>query len=678
MPGIADLEISLHKHDDSSYAVELRFSQPDSDTDVRLAQASPAFASFDLEKLDEQIAALDMKSYGKLLSESLFADANARLAFEQARASAQSLDVPMRVRLLIGATAASLHTLRWETLRDPQDGSLLAANQNILFSRYLASMDWRPVRLKAKGDLKALIAVATPNGLEKAGFGVIDKIREVDLAKSGLGEIPARVIDRASLTSIIQALRGDVYDVLYLVCHGKLLKDEPTLWLEDDRGGIARTAGSEFAARIKELETRPRLIVMASCQSAGSEDGAALSGTGPRLSEAGVPAVIAMQGNVQMATAAKLMPHFFKELLRDGSIDRALAVARGDARDLPDAWMPALFMRLKSGRLWYTPGFGGPTGKFEKWPALINAIQSGKCTPIIGPGINDALIGSMRDLAQHWADDLHYPLAPHDRESLPQVAQFRSIDQDRFTAEAEWSDQMRKAIGRKIALSKPDAALAPMIVEAGSIVRQNDEYDPHNILARMPARVYITANTDELLEDALREAGRAPQTMMCPWREFGETDPAMYARSDAFDPTPEKPLVYHLFGLLSQPESLVLTEDDSFQFLIGITRHIKNIPDQVGRALTDSSLLFLGFQTDDWNFRVLLHALLAKEGNALLKRRAHIAAQIEPDETRLIDPSRARRYLEHYFAKGSEIEINIYWGSAREFSKELASRLPQT
>jgi len=149
----------------------------------------------------------------------------------------------------------------------------------------------------------------------------------------------------------------------------------------------------------------------------------------------------------------------------------------------------------------------------------------------------------------------------------------------------------------------------------------------------------------------------------------------MYSRDDDFDPTPERPLVYHLFGLLSQPESLVLTEDDTFAFLIGITRHIKNIPSQVGRALTDSALLFLGFQTEEWSFRVLLQALLAKEGNNLLKRHAHIAAQIEPEEGRLLNPGRARRYLETYFARGSDIEINIYWGTAREFMKELSPRL---
>jgi len=44
---------------------------------------------------------------------------------------------------------------------------------------------------------------------------------------------------------------------------------------------------------------------------------------------------------------------FFRELLRDGQIDRAVAVARSAVSDRPDFWMPVLFMRLKNGCIWH-------------------------------------------------------------------------------------------------------------------------------------------------------------------------------------------------------------------------------------------------------------------------------------------------------------------------------------
>ena len=73
-------------------------------------------------------------------------------------------------------------------------------------------------------------------------------------------------------------------------------------------------------------------------------DEGVLAALGPRLAQAGIPAVIAMQGNVTMRTVGTFMPVFFRELQVDGRIDRAVAVARGAVRDWDDWWMPVLFI----------------------------------------------------------------------------------------------------------------------------------------------------------------------------------------------------------------------------------------------------------------------------------------------------------------------------------------------
>jgi len=41
-------------------------------------------------------------------------------------------------------------------------------------------------------------------------------------------------------------------------------------------------------------------------------------------------------------------------------------------------------------------------------------------------------------------------------------------------------------------------------------------------------------------------------------------------------------LVYKLFGQLAEPDSLVLTEDDYFDYLIGVTSNRDLIPEAVG------------------------------------------------------------------------------------------------
>ena len=98
--------------------------------------------------------------------------------------------------------------------------------------------------------------------------------------------------------------------------------------------------GSELARRVGQLEVPPRLIVLASCETAGPGTGQALAAIGPLLAEAGVPAVIAMQGRVSMDTVAAFMPVFFRELAMDGQIDRAVTLARQAVSDRPTGGPP--------------------------------------------------------------------------------------------------------------------------------------------------------------------------------------------------------------------------------------------------------------------------------------------------------------------------------------------------
>ncbi|PKN94701.1 MAG: hypothetical protein CVU44_02510 [Chloroflexi bacterium HGW-Chloroflexi-6] len=112
----------------------------------------------------------------------------------------------------------------------------------------------------------------------------------------------------------------DGADVLYLACHGVLAESGPILFLEDENGKMARIKAEDFVSQLAELEASrlPRLIVLASCESAGKENAGSMAALGPRLAEIGVPAVLAMQGKISMNTVKKFMPVFFKELNRDG------------------------------------------------------------------------------------------------------------------------------------------------------------------------------------------------------------------------------------------------------------------------------------------------------------------------------------------------------------------------
>lgn len=366
MTDYADLEIGLFAREPGTYTVELRFNQPGSEADIRLGQTRAIATHFDFDLLKE--LEYDPGSYGKALAEAVFADVELRVNFARARAAAETQQLPLRLRLLIGPDAPELHNLRWETLVD-LDSPLVAflfTSENLLFSRYLSSLDWRPVQPPAKAQLQALVVIANPSDLPNYKLAPIDVAREIERAQRSLQGISvvtlpgAEAGEKATLDLLADQLRhgglqASGFDVLYLVCHGAQIGHDTFLWLEGNDGKANRIAGSEFIASLNELRRLPLMAVLIACQSAGKAEGPALAALGPRLVETGIPAVLAMQGNLSMATEARFMPQFCQELISDGEIDRALAVARSVVRAEQDWWVPVLFSRLRDNQLFVVP-----------------------------------------------------------------------------------------------------------------------------------------------------------------------------------------------------------------------------------------------------------------------------------------------------------------------------------
>jgi hypothetical protein len=676
MAECAELEFGLARRDMGLYAVEMRFTQPGSEADVRIGGgAEPIVMAIDPAALREHL--LDAEKYGAALGAAVFAVKPVAEMWARAETTAQQQGVPLRLRLAIAADAPELHGLRWETLQDPS-GVRVLARQGVLFSRYLGSFDWQPVGLRPQAELRVLVAIANPRGLDAYSLAAIDVAGEWSRVRAAIGDLQATALiepGAATLANLGERLQ-DGYDVLYLVAHGSWQRGAAWLWLEAADGSVDRVAGEALVRRIAALAMRPRLIVLASCESSGAgqvhgDSGEAATALGPSLARCGVPAVLAMQGKITVATVSTMMPRLFAELRKDGQVDRALAVARAAVQDRPDWWMPALFMRLRSGRIGYTPGFAEDGGGFEKWPALLQSIKSGRCTPVIGPGLVEALAGSTRELARVWARTYNYPMVA-DREDLPQVAQFLVVNQDTNFPRDELENAMRGSLRRRYPEAVPEAMTAApideLLIAASDWREEHGQQGGHAVLAGLPVPIYITTAVDTLLEHNLRRRGKAPVSGLCAWNgDIGEEGTAGDARPDV-----QKPLVYHLFGRLDARDSMVLTEDDHFDFLIGVTSNRDLIPVTVRRALADTALLFLGFHMEDWNFRVLFRSIINQQGGGRRKRYAHVAAQIDPEQGRASDPARARRYLEGYF---DSADITIYWGSAEDFLRELKVRL---
>jgi hypothetical protein len=377
-----------------------------------------------------------------------------------------------------------------------------------------------------------------------------------------------------------------------------------------------------------------------------------------------------------METVAGFTPVFFRELARDGQIDRALAVARGAVRERPDSWMPALFMRLRAGRIWYVPGFADDKQAFEKWPAIVRSIKRGQATPIIGANLAEGALGPSNALATHWAERFNFPLAPQNREDLHDVAQFLAITQAHNFPREELIDELRRTLASRFADDLAEGAeqsdIYDLFATVGEIQRERNPYDPYKILAEQPFPVYVTTAYHSLLSEALRAAGKDPMIEFCRWAPELEKIPSIYDEEPRYLPSAERPLVFHLFGILAEPDSLVLTEDDHFDFLLRVARTPDLVPLAVREALSDTALLFLGYRIDGWDFRVLYRSLMQQEGRARRSKYANIAGQVSPDEDYFLLPAQARRYFERYFDYN---DISIFWGSVDDFARELVAQL---
>jgi SIR2-like domain len=278
----------------------------------------------------------------------------------------------------------------------------------------------------------------------------------------------------------------------------------------------------------------------------------------------------------------------------------------------------------------------------EDWEILTQRIAEKKCTPFLGAGASAGLIPLGGELAREWAAQYGYPL--DDPSDLVRVAQYLALTKDPMFPKEEIVRKFRK-------LPAPDFT---------------DPAGPHRVLAALPLPVYITTNYDDFMSQALAGQHKDPRRELCRWNKFVKDYPSAF--DEGFTPTVANPVVFHLHGQCEVAESLVLTEDDYMDFLVNLSVDEQLLPAPIARALTGSSLLFIGYRLGDWNFRVLLRGLSRFMEKGL--RRTHYAVMPPPavaDGVR----ERAQNYLAEYY---DNIDVRVYWGTAVDFLKELKGR----
>ena len=116
-----------------------------------------------------------------------------------------------------------------------------------------------------------------------------------------------------------------------------------------------------------------------------------------------------------------------------------------------------------------------------------------------------------------------------------------------------------------------------MKIEAPNFDLPEYENSPYAILAELPFPIYITTNYDNFMEKALKDKRRNPVTEFCRWNPGAQLiydggDFESVVKKSKYSPVVEKPLVYHLHGVLDKPESMVLTEKDYINFIVNLNK----------------------------------------------------------------------------------------------------------
>jgi hypothetical protein len=283
------------------------------------------------------------------------------------------------------------------------------------------------------------------------------------------------------------------------------------------------------------------------------------------------------------------------------------------------------------------------------WKALILAIRAQRCTPFLGAGACYPTLPLGGDVAEAWAKEYEYPFP--DRRNLARVSQ--------YMATKHGSNLPKFLICERLSgVANPCAA---------------DECAPHRLLASLRLPIYLTTNYDNFMSDALAlELGdeKRVQRILCGWHT------ARVKRASRVDlqPSQDRPVVFHLHGHMSEPSSIVITEDDYLEFLMLVGQQKALMPACIESAFGNSAFLFVGYSLEDMNFRIIFSKLATYLGG---NNFTHAAVQLTP-RAENAEPSEeevksVRAQVEYLRARYQRLQIKVFWGTADQFATELSA-----
>lgn len=293
-----------------------------------------------------------LESWGKALFVALFADEVGQcLRSNQAKLGKET---GLRLNLRLDETP-ELARLPWEYLYDPLHNHFLALSERTPIVRYMALPLEEPI-LAVESPLHLLVILSNPTDC-KPGLAVD---REWAIMKSALAPLveERRLVltrlEAASWQTLQTHLRRNPAHILHFVGHGMYDSEQKRgALLFENENGKAQLVWAHKLSHLLHNHPDIRLVTLNSCEGAVASEGNPFTGVAQALTQQGVPAVVAMQSDINDKTAIVLSKTFYSAIVDNYSLDAALTQARmAIYGDNDVGWAtPVLFMRSRDGRL---------------------------------------------------------------------------------------------------------------------------------------------------------------------------------------------------------------------------------------------------------------------------------------------------------------------------------------
>ncbi|MFF8440991.1 tetratricopeptide repeat protein [Streptomyces californicus] len=314
---------------------------------------------------------------GGLLAEAVGDRAVRALTAASRSAEAEGHGLP----LVIEAEPGRLDSLPWEALTLPGSPTPLALHPTVRPYRGFGGHHAPPPLDPPGRSLRLLVLLAGPRRSPGHREPLLDLDAETARLAAAMSRVPGRadlrVLSSGSLTALRTALAERPADIVHIVCHAR----PGELLLEDGAGDREpATAGALWQA-VRGAAGVPA-VVLAGCSTASPVNRAAvpdagdhsrfLPGLAQSLTEAGVPAVVAMSAPVRDTYAGALMARMYAGLAGGRPWWEALHDARVEQERLrraADDWLPE----------WHVPLlYAGPRHR------------SAKPVPMAAPAVRDS------------------------------------------------------------------------------------------------------------------------------------------------------------------------------------------------------------------------------------------------------------------------------------------------